>query len=121
VLARHFEQLVQHEPLGLEALGLEALGERMTSSSAWIEPGMRTAWRYRWAARRAVQTLAGEQPPRRPIWAIDAGTDLDPHHGAVGTDEDDVDAPWIDRDALLEAMAMQAPELRWRGSTGSRS
>jgi hypothetical protein len=111
-LAR-FEQLLQREPLSLEALGERLTRELGRLDRAGDTDDLQTLSMARQLldlSRRWLEQAATEPPDTWPSMQAAIQILLD----AIATDEDDADAPWIDRDALLEAMAVLASELRWR-------
>jgi hypothetical protein len=109
-----FEQLLQQGPPRLEALGerlTRELGRLDRAGDADDLQALSLGRQLADLARRWLEQAATEPPDTWPSMQAAIQILLD----AIATDEDDFDAPSIDRDELLEAQAVLAAVLRWQG------
>jgi hypothetical protein len=109
-----FEQLLEQEPLRLEVLGerlTRALGRLDRAGDTDDLQASSMARQLVDLCRRWLEQAATEPSDGQPSMQAAIQILLD----AIATDEDDVDAPWLDRDELFEARAVLASVLCWLG------
>jgi hypothetical protein len=109
-----FEQLLQQGPLRPEALG-----ERLTAELGRLDRASETDDMQALSMARQLADLSGRWLEQAAAEPPDTRSSMQAailfFLEALATDEDDVDAPLIERDALFQARAVLAAVLRWRG------